>query len=520
MRLLKLPEQLHVRCLSNVLYIVSKPPRMAEVLGVASALSTLICTAYTLCKTVHNTINRIRNTPRHIHLIAKDLEDFYVSLGTVQATLDNEDATQGILKPTTSENLTRVLQNSLTVFSDINAIVQRYAAQGDGVDLSTWQRLRWTYKEKEVEELRRRLWDHRMTLNMTISVASLYVRVLFNSPMPPHAVSNRSCRDIVKTSNATLHRSEATMLEIQEKLPGILQQLEIVKENQLPPPEAHVDVDRATLRTDYTYTLRHYLDDDNAVSTITEVGTPKTPSMQVSMFGASSSGITSIYRTAPTRIQSEGAEPALPEGFIQLFIKGITVIPNLVVQAESETYITEIKADIRRKVGLPRASFELAHAGRILASQWSLGEYNIVHGSTLICVSFRPNSAGEYWGQPDASCRGQGVSGIHVRTLNERTIHIDLTDEVTWAGLRSYVTSWICEKHDLSAGQCCLFVNGVEWKWRTLIHKPVLTPGDIMEVILVRLPPEDPVKRKPSPPRLQSIRPAFTMRFLRRQHRR
>ena len=104
-----------------------------------------------------------------------DLEDFYLVLGTIQAILDDKDSAQGILQPMTSENLVGVLKNSMVVFSDISAIVKSYTTQGNSVDSSRWQRLKWTFKEKDVEDLRKTLLAHKMTLNMAISVANLSV---------------------------------------------------------------------------------------------------------------------------------------------------------------------------------------------------------------------------------------------------------------------------------------------------------------------------------------------------------
>lgn len=151
---------------------------MAEAVGVASAVITLVSAAYTSCRTLYETLGGIRDTPMHIHSISGDLEDFYCVLGTIQAILDDPDSAPGLLLPTTSENLTRVLKNSLTVFSDVSMIIQSYTTQGNAVNVSAWQRLKWTFKEKEIDDLRKSLLAHKMTLNMAISVANLSVRIL------------------------------------------------------------------------------------------------------------------------------------------------------------------------------------------------------------------------------------------------------------------------------------------------------------------------------------------------------
>ena len=148
---------------------------MAEAIGAASSVITLVITAYQSCKTLYDTLSTLRNAPKHIRYISCDLEDFYLVLGTIQAIADDKDSAQGILQPMTSENLIGVLKNSLVVFSDISAIVNSYTIQGNSVSSSKWQRLKWSFKEKDVEDLRKTLLAHKMTLNMAISVANLSV---------------------------------------------------------------------------------------------------------------------------------------------------------------------------------------------------------------------------------------------------------------------------------------------------------------------------------------------------------
>lgn len=105
--------------------------------------------------------------------ISGHLHDFYLVLGTIQAILDDDDSAKGILQPATSETLQKVLKSSLAVFADISALIKPYSHQVNKVDASKWGRLKWTFKEKDVEDLRRTLLAHKMTLNMAIAVANL-----------------------------------------------------------------------------------------------------------------------------------------------------------------------------------------------------------------------------------------------------------------------------------------------------------------------------------------------------------
>lgn len=128
----------------------------------------------------------------------------------------------------------------------------------------------WTFKEKEVDTLRRDLTAHKLTLNMAISVANLYN---------------------LSTTSCAVNRVEADIIshvrELQEKLPDILRQIEDVKVAQLPSARYPLEEDRNALRADMTLTLRRYV--GSAASVISECSTPGTPSIQVSLtrFGGS-----------------------------------------------------------------------------------------------------------------------------------------------------------------------------------------------------------------------------------------
>ena len=68
--------------------------------------------------------------------------------------------------------------------------------------------------------------------------------------------------------------------ELEEKLPAISKELEDLQAAQMPGGPPHSETDRAEVRFDTTYTLRHYL--DSAASILTATPPIETPSMQVS----------------------------------------------------------------------------------------------------------------------------------------------------------------------------------------------------------------------------------------------
>lgn len=145
---------------------------MADAVGLASAIVSLVTTAYSSCQKLYTTFDGVRNAPKHIATISNDLEDFYLVLGTFQALLDDEEFSTGIVQHAQSGNLCNVLKDCLLVFKEFNTIISEYQAQNKNSAIGTWQRLKWKFKESEVKDLRRDLMGCKATLNVAISVAN------------------------------------------------------------------------------------------------------------------------------------------------------------------------------------------------------------------------------------------------------------------------------------------------------------------------------------------------------------
>lgn len=150
---------------------------MAETVALASAVISLGNVTYNSCKVLLDTISGIKNAPKHIHVLLSDLEDLCLVLDTLQALFNDDEFSVGSSpsdpRSATFHNLATVLKNCLTIFGDIQAIVQNYRSQGTLSDLGTWKSFKWTFKEKEMEGYRRDLVNHKMTLNIAISVANM-----------------------------------------------------------------------------------------------------------------------------------------------------------------------------------------------------------------------------------------------------------------------------------------------------------------------------------------------------------
>ena len=142
---------------------------MAEAIGLSSAILSLVTTAYSSCQKLYSTFDGVRNAPKHITVISNDLENFYIVLGTVQALLDDEDSSAGMVQYAQSKNLCKVLEDCILIFKDFETIISEYQAHSKDPAIGTWQSLKWTFKESKIKNLRSNLSDCKATLNLAIS---------------------------------------------------------------------------------------------------------------------------------------------------------------------------------------------------------------------------------------------------------------------------------------------------------------------------------------------------------------
>lgn len=342
----------------------------AEAVGLASSLTALVATAYSSCQKVDSIFEGARNAPKHIKALSSDLEDFYLVLGTLQALLDDEDISPGVTRQATSLNLCKVLENCISIFKNISVVASEYQIHHKRSEPRTWQRLKWTFKESEIDGFRRDLMGCKATLNMSISVANFY-----------------NTRATV-TSTAKMEADLTAHLEELEKLPEILQQMEDIRAAQIPLATPHGAIERASIRVDYTFALRHYMDD--AVSMCSEIMTPAAPSLQVSSFEPTDSITTSRFHTAPVS-QTFGDEAGQSSRCTQILVRNVGLHRTIILQTKPEYTIETIKILVREKIGMPNAQFDFLYSSRTLGSPGrSLEEYKIPHDATLTCVSFRP----------------------------------------------------------------------------------------------------------------------------------
>jgi hypothetical protein len=149
---------------------------MAEAIGTASAIIQVVAACLQICQITTQLADQIKNAPKHIAAFRNDTTSFYAILGTLQSYLDHEDTAGGILHSTTRNDVQDVLQNCIGIFQQFQYILGDYLKSTSAVvPTPTWQRVTWTWKEKEVLQLRDQLSAHKITLNVAIATANMSV---------------------------------------------------------------------------------------------------------------------------------------------------------------------------------------------------------------------------------------------------------------------------------------------------------------------------------------------------------
>ena len=138
----------------------------------------LMAAASTSCQNLANTINGIKNPSRHVRVIGSDLKGLHDLLSELQALLEDEESTAGVVQSATSESLSKVLENVMLLCSDINSVVNDFTFYGFLIQVNLWRRVKWMWKDREFLGLRLSLIAHETTLNLGISGAELSVVVM------------------------------------------------------------------------------------------------------------------------------------------------------------------------------------------------------------------------------------------------------------------------------------------------------------------------------------------------------
>lgn len=143
---------------------------MADDTGLTSRLLNFVTLAIASCKSLHIFLNDFNTAPDHIRMIVNDLDALHKVLATLEALLTDSELFRGVVLPADAINLEDVLRDCTSVFAEIEGRLKE--VQGEQGYYLSFEELKWAFKKENWEELKERLGEHKLILNLVVSVAN------------------------------------------------------------------------------------------------------------------------------------------------------------------------------------------------------------------------------------------------------------------------------------------------------------------------------------------------------------
>jgi hypothetical protein len=146
---------------------------MADPLSLVASLVTLLSTGIKLSKTISQTVDLIKHSPKHIKMISADLKGLYHVLGILYSVISSDDTRAGVLHSAVSDSLETTLSNIIQIFKELQMLVNSFVETRNRADPNKWAVVKYAWKAEEVEAWRKQLVNHKLTLNIAIATANL-----------------------------------------------------------------------------------------------------------------------------------------------------------------------------------------------------------------------------------------------------------------------------------------------------------------------------------------------------------
>jgi hypothetical protein len=124
---------------------------------------------------VNDFIGGIQGAPRAVSALSKDLQALKNVLETLNALVNHVHLSGGTARSDFIPLLKPPLENCTTVLESIILAVKPYTKPSGEPKTSKWRGFAWAFREREVVMLQKTLMDYKMSLDIAISAASLYV---------------------------------------------------------------------------------------------------------------------------------------------------------------------------------------------------------------------------------------------------------------------------------------------------------------------------------------------------------
>ncbi|CZR67764.1 uncharacterized protein PAC_17663 [Phialocephala subalpina] len=135
-----------------------------EVVGSVASVLQLAATVYSISKTLYEVGDALSNASSDIKDLARDLETFSQELELLSTLLDGKSShySDQVYRLTA-----KIIGDCATICEKINRVLKKLRSG------SVWAKMKWLYKEKDIEKLRTRLRDLKLSLMTILSHLSI-----------------------------------------------------------------------------------------------------------------------------------------------------------------------------------------------------------------------------------------------------------------------------------------------------------------------------------------------------------
>ncbi|PMD22441.1 hypothetical protein NA56DRAFT_688077 [Hyaloscypha hepaticicola] len=316
----------------------------------AIRLSNRLDEAERASSSIANLIANSQTAPLRLYVIARELDDIAHILQVFRSQFMNEDRLGDLLWASNIEGIEEVLDRCMSGFENIQSRIESVSGvltSGDNVNTSEPD----GFSKRNVAALRDELNSYKVKFSLVIALVNM--------------LESRNASSMAKEAFDDLHsRFEMAINAIENEKAGII------------PAKPHTDLDRAVVRFDPGYQMRHYI--DSSCSLLSEAISCPAPSMQVSSYLESTIHTSDSFVTARTELEQRD--------YPHIRVKGLPNIAVLFLPFHGSRTVKDIQRMIAARIALPESSLRLSYGDTILNDvEATLESLDISQGTTLFC---------------------------------------------------------------------------------------------------------------------------------------
>jgi Fungal N-terminal domain of STAND proteins len=148
---------------------------MADPIGIISGVVGIAMSTLHVAGKLKELIDGIQGAPEAVKALSKDLHALQGVLEALNSLLEDSRFTERRLCAEAMPALEPHLHNCTTTLDSISMAIARHTKPSGDPKKSKWSGFIWYFREKEILTLQNRLTTYKMSLDLAVSVATLYV---------------------------------------------------------------------------------------------------------------------------------------------------------------------------------------------------------------------------------------------------------------------------------------------------------------------------------------------------------